>query len=103
MYKQHTETVTHIISVCSKLAGTKNTERHNNMALIIYKAICAEYNLEHSKDCWVEPEKVVRNDHTKVLWDFPIQTDKHQFHNRSDIILINYKEQTGLIIDIAVP
>ena len=24
-------------------------------------------------------------------------------HNRPDIVLINYKEQTGLIIDISVP
>ena len=33
----------------------------------------------------------------------PIQTDKHLLHNRPDIVLINYKKQTGLIIDIAVP
>ena len=46
--------------------------------------------------------KVVRNDHVKILWDFPIQADKHLLHNRPDIVLINYKEQTFLI-DIAVP
>ena len=46
--------------------------------------------------------KVVKNDHVKILLDFLIQTDKHLFHNRPDIVLINYKEQTGLIIDIAV-
>ena len=51
---------------------------------------------------WVEPEKVVSNDHAKILWDFPIQTDKHLLYNRPDIVLINYKEQTGLIIDISV-
>ena len=51
----------------------------------------------------IRPEKVVRNDHAKILWDFSNQTDKHLFHNRPDIVLINYKEQTGLIIDIAVP
>ena len=101
--KQHAETVAHIISGCSKLAGTKNTERHNNVASIVYRAICAEYYLERSKDCWVETEKLVRNDHAKILWDFPIQTDKHPLHNRPDIILINHTEQTGLIIDIAVP
>ena len=38
-----------------------STKRHNNVASIVYRAICAEYNLEHSKDWWVEPEKVVRN------------------------------------------
>ena len=70
------------------------------MASIIYRAICAECNLEQNKDWWVEPEKVVRNDHAKILWDFPIQTDKHLLHNRPDIVLINYKD---LIIDISVP
>ena len=45
---------------------------------------------------------MVRNGHAKILWDFPIQTDKHLLHNRPDIALINYKEQTGLIIDISV-
>ena len=48
--KQHAETVAHITSVCSKLAGTEYTERHNNVASIIYRAICAEYDLEHSKE-----------------------------------------------------
>ena len=70
------------------------------MTSVIYRAICAEYNLEHSKDWWVEAEKVVKNDHAKIFRDFPIQTDKHLLHNRLGIVLITY---TGLIIDIAVP
>ena len=44
------------------LSGTEYPERHNNVASIVYMTICAEYNLEHSKDWWVEPEGVVRND-----------------------------------------
>ena len=80
-----------------------STLRDNNVASIVYRAICAEYDLEHSKDWRVEPEKVIKNDHAKIFWDFSIQTDKHLLHNRPDIVLINYKEQTGLIIDIAVP
>ena len=78
-------------------------KRQNNVASIVYRAICAEYDLEHSKDWWVEPEKVARDDHTKILWDFPIQTDKHLRRNRLDIVLIKYNEQTGLVIDIAMP
>ena len=102
--KQHAETVAHITSGCSKLAGTEYTKRHNNVASIVYyKTICAEYDLEHSKNRWVEPEKVVRNDHAKIFWEFLIQTDNHLLHNQPDIVLINYKKQTGLIIDIAVP
>ena len=100
---QHAETVAHVISGCSKLAGTEYAKRHKNVASIVHRAICAEYNLEHSNDWWVESEKVVRNNHTKNLWDFIIQTDKHWLHNRPDIVLINYKKQVGLLIDIAVP
>ena len=51
----------------------------------------------------VEPEQVVRNDHANILWDFSTQTDKHLLHNWPDIVLINYKDQTDLIIDITVP
>ena len=89
----------HISPVVAASSQGPSTLRDNNAASIIYRAICAEYDLEHSKDWRVEPEKVVR----KILWNFPIQTDKHLLHNRPDRVLINYKEQTGLIIDIAVP
>ena len=65
--KQHAETVGHITSSCSKLAGTEYTERPNNVGSILYRAICTEYNLKHNKDWWVEPEKVVRNNHVKIL------------------------------------
>ena len=57
LYKQHLETVAHITSGCSMLARTEYTERHNSVASIVYRAMCAEYNLDHSTDWWVEPEK----------------------------------------------
>ena len=100
---QHAETVAHIISDCIKLAGTKYAERHNNLALIVYRVICVAYNLEHRKDWWVRPEKFVRNDDTKMLRNSPIQTDKHLLHNWFDFMLINIKKQIRLIIDITVP
>ena len=53
----------HIIIGCSKLVGTE----YNNVASIIHGVICTEYNLEHSKDWWVRPEKVVSNDQAKSL------------------------------------
>ena len=65
--KQHAETIAHITSGCNKLTGIEYTERHNHVASIAYRDICSEYNLEHSKNWWVEPEKVVRNHHCKIL------------------------------------
>ena len=100
---QHKETVAHLISGCSKLAGVDYTERHNYVASIVHKAICAEHDLQHSKEWWLESGKVVENKQAKILWDFPVQTDIQMPHNRPDIILINHREKTGFIIDIAVP
>ena len=101
--KEHNETVAHLVSGCSKLADNAYTYRHNEVAVTVYKAICSKYQLELPKDWRVTPDKVVQNNRAKVLWDFPIQTDIRLQHNRPDIILIDYEEKTGLIIDIAVP
>ena len=54
-----------------QLACIDYSKRHNN-ASIVYRAICAKYNHQHSKDWWVEPEKVVKNDHAEIFWNFPI-------------------------------
>ena len=45
-------------------------EKFTNVSLTVYRAICAEYNLEDSKDWSVEPEKIVNNDRVKILRDF---------------------------------
>ena len=39
--KQHAETVADITSGCRKLAVTEYTKKHNNVASIVYRAICA--------------------------------------------------------------
>ena len=41
LWKQHAESVEHT-SGCSKLAGTEYTVKHNKMASIVYRVICAE-------------------------------------------------------------
>ena len=102
MFKQHAETVAHVISCCNKVVWTNYIKIDNNEASIAYRAICAEHNLEHSKERWLEQEKVVRNYFAKFFWDFPIHTDNHLLHNRLDTVLIKYKEQIGVITDIAV-
>ena len=93
----------HIISGCSKLAGSEYTERHNNVALIVYRDKCADYNLEHSKDWWVESERVVRNHHFKILWDFPIKTDKHLASQSAWLCADQLQGTDRLIIDFTVP
>ncbi|XP_069979445.1 uncharacterized protein [Penaeus vannamei] len=69
------ETVAHIVSECQKLA-------------------LKEYK---------EPEKVLESDECKILWDFPIQTDKTLEHNRPDITVIEKNSKKCLLIDPACP
>ena len=38
-----------------------------------------------------------------MLWDFTIQTDKEITAIRPDIVFMNKKDKTALLIDIAVP
>ncbi|KAF7659584.1 hypothetical protein LDENG_00296340 [Lucifuga dentata] len=65
--KDTPETVQHIVAGCKMLAGTAYTEKHNQVAGIVYRNICAEYGLEVPKSKWETPPKVVENGRAKVL------------------------------------
>ena len=50
-----------------------------------------------------QPEKVLESEDCRILWDFPIQTDKTLEHNRQDITVIDKKSKKYLLIDPACP
>ena len=56
-WKQPANTVAYIISGWSKLTETECTEKHENVASIVYWALCAEDILEGIDNWWVEPKK----------------------------------------------
>ena len=49
------------------------------------------------------PEGAAENEEIKVLWNINIQCDNLIEVRRPDLIVIDKKEQKGIIIDIAVP
>ena len=49
------------------------------------------------------PASVQKNDTHKLLWDFDIQTDHLISARKPDLIIINKKERTCIIVDFAVP
>ena len=59
--------------------------------------------LEHSEKWQHAPERAVENEEIKVLCDINIQCDNLIEARRSDLIVIEKKEQKGIIIDIAIP
>ncbi|XP_051924320.1 uncharacterized protein LOC127602290 [Hippocampus zosterae] len=103
LYKEAPETIQHITAGCKMLAGKAYMERHNQVAGIVYRNICAEYGLETPRSKWETPPKVVENDRAKILWDFQIQTDKMVMANQPDIVIIDKGKRKAVVVDVAVP
>ena len=59
------------------------------MAQAIHWKLCQKWGFE-AGNTWYshEPERVLENEDCKLLWDFPIQTDKILDHNKPDIVWI---------------
>ena len=78
--------------------------RHDNLARYIYWKLCTEHRIER-EDKWYEhqPEGVMENENIKILWDMMIQCDRYIECRKPDIVVIDNKDKTCLIIDIAVP
>ena len=70
----------------------------------IYWLLCKKFHLE-CNDKWYEhvPDSVLENEGCKILWDFPIQTDKAIEHRRPYIVCIDKIAKSCIIIDIAIP
>ena len=98
------ESVQHLVSGCEKLAQKEYKRRHDNVGKKFHWHRCKNYGLGHTEK-WYEhvPERAVRNEEVKVLWDINVQCDKVVETRKPDIILIDKKEQKGIIINIVVP
>ena len=97
------ESVTHITSLCQKLAQTQYKHRHDKVGKKIHWLLSKKYNLECT-DKWYQhsPESVAENEEVKILWDFMIQTDRVIEHRRPDIVVVEKIGGKCFIIDIAV-
>ena len=63
-----------------------------------------ESNFE-AGDKWYEhePESVLENEDYKILWDFSIQTDHFIEAWRPDLVVVDRKERSCKLIDLAFP
>ena len=104
MCKQKDETISHIVSECTKLAMKEYKRRHDCVARALHWDLLRQNGFHHS-DKWYqhEPEAVVEDDHHKILWDFTIQTDREITARRPDIVAINKDTKSCHIIDVAIP
>ena len=98
---ENVESAMHIISACPNLAKNQYQKRHDKLAKKIQWLLCKKFQLE-CNDKWYVSDSKLENERCKILWDFPIQTDKVIEHRRSDIVWTNKIAKVCLIIDITI-
>ena len=98
------ESTQHIISECEKLAQKEYKRRHDNVAKRIHWELCKKHTLER-KERWYDhnPDGTAENNDVKLLWDINIQCDHVIEARRPDIVIIDKRRQSEIIVDIAVP
>ena len=104
MRGERSETVSHIVSECSKLAQKEYKGRHGNVSKYIHWKLCKRYNID-SKVRWYEhsPKGVVESNNVKILWYYVIQCDKEMEARRPDIVIIDKVQNEAKTIDVAMP
>ena len=87
------ETINHIISECSKLAKKEYKTRHDWVGKVIHWEMSKKFKFDHTNKWDMHnPASILENDTHKLLWDFDIQTDHLISARRSDLLVINKKE-----------
>ena len=98
------ETTSHIVSECEKLAQKEYKRRQDNVARIVHWKLCGKCNLKRSEK-WYEhaPEGVVENEEVKILWGVMIQCNREIKARKPAIAVVNKNERSCAKIDIAIP
>ena len=86
------------------MAQKEYKSRHDNVAKKVHWDIFKKNRLEHGEKWYGHASEVaVENEEIKVLWDINVQCDNLIETRQPDLIVIDNKEQKGMIIDIVVP
>ena len=88
MCRHAKQTVSHIVSGCSKLAQ-EYKRRHDNVARVVHWDVLGKCSFSRV-DKWFEhqPEIVLESNDYKLLWDYNIQTDHQISARRPDLVVI---------------
>lgn len=104
MCEAQAETVQHILCGCRVLANTDYLERHNRVGNIIHWALARKWGFETAPKYYQhEPKSVLDNDKIKILWDFPIRTDRTVHSQRPDLVIIYKGLKKAQIVDFSIP
>ena len=87
------KTINHIITVCSKLAQKEYKTRNDGVGKVIHWELYKKFKCDHTNKWYMlNPESVQENETHKLIWDFDILMDHLISTRRSDLVMINKKE-----------
>ena len=101
---QSDESVSHILSECSKMAQKEYKRRHDWVGKKVHWEVSKQCGFV-VKEKWYEhePNAVSENNDFHILWDFEVHTDHEIEARRPDMIVTDKKNNICKIIDFAVP
>ena len=74
------------------------------MTKLVHSKLCEKHNLEKKEKRYKHcPEGVMEDDDVKLIWDINIHCDNAMGARRPDLILVDKKAKSCVIIGIAIP
>lgn len=101
-----TESIQHLSSGCSVLAPKEYTNRHNLVGNILHQELLKKVTSSNKTQIphyLYNPAPVIENEHVKICWNLPLQTEVNIIHNRPDILFVDKNTNTINIIDVTIP
>ena len=99
------ESIQHLVSACPHLAPTQYVDRHNSIVRYLHWALSILHQVpdvhrSHYRHC-LKP--VVYGKDVRLFWEFTVPTVVPLRANRPDLILVDDRAKTALLIDVSVP
>eukprot|EP00957_Ditylum_brightwellii_P041145 3114758-Ditylum_brightwellii.AAC.1 len=97
--------ISHIISGCKLLVGTKYTERHNKICQYLHWCIMQDNNIPGNPNWQTHKPKLVMliTNQLLVTYDMTQEAKGAVTANHPDIVILDEKEKKALIIDVKIP
>ena len=100
------ENVAHLSSGCGELSQVDYRRRHDKMGLRVYWELLGKYGLKRNPRWYEQTVESVRKSEdglVEIWWDRPVAATKQLDHNRPDVVVIDKRDNDGVIVDFSVP
>ena len=98
------DTISHIVSECSKLAQGEYKRRYDDFTRMVHWKLYEKFDLEKPEKWYLHnPQNVSVNVNHKLIYDMNMKCDNIIVERRPDIVIANKMEKTAIITDVEIP